>query len=94
MQNYNKKMRYANKREEIEEFLQKATYNAGLMNKGSRMTSGKTDIEKGMASPTNRHTGKAPRVVVATLRMGYVRIEAERAGELVESETRGRMVRT
>ena len=26
--------------------------------------------------------GKAPRVVVATLRMGYVRIEAERAGRL------------
>ena len=26
--------------------------------------------------------------------MGYTRIEASRAGELVESETRGRMVRT
>ena len=36
-----------------------AAYNAGLMNKGSRMTSGKTDIEKGMASPTNRQNKKS-----------------------------------
>ena len=34
-------------------------YNAWLMNKGSRMTSGKTDIEKGMASPTNRQNRKS-----------------------------------
>jgi hypothetical protein len=28
-------------------------YNAGLMNKGSRIISGTTDIEKGIASPNN-----------------------------------------
>ena len=32
---------------------------AWLMNKGCRMTSGKTDIEKGMASPTNRQNRKS-----------------------------------
>ena len=29
------------------------------MNKGSRMTSGKTDIEKGITSPTNRQYRKS-----------------------------------
>ena len=52
-------MIYANKREEIAEFLQKAACDAWLMNKGSRMTSGKTDIEKGMASPTKRQNRKS-----------------------------------
>jgi len=39
--------------------LHMPAYNAGIMNKGSRMTSGKTDIEKGMASPTNRQNRKS-----------------------------------
>lgn len=52
-------MTYANKIGEIAEFLQKAAYNAWLMTKGSRMTSGTTDIEKGMASPTNRQNRKS-----------------------------------
>ena len=32
---------------------------AGVMNKGTGITSGKTDIEKGMASPTNRQNRKS-----------------------------------
>ena len=75
----------------------------------SRILSGKMDEAAGIESPTNKQKGTTPQVIakaentwriesagmdIRAAAMGYTRIEASRAGELVESETRGRMVRT